>query len=79
MSIGFSGIATSSCGRGSRALPPLFYSVGTTGTRGGIKELEWVLQEFAEELIHEIGADHILFGSDYPHPEGLADPVSWSA
>jgi predicted TIM-barrel fold metal-dependent hydrolase len=21
--------------------------------------------------------DHILFGSDYPHPEGLADPVSY--
>ena len=24
-----------------------------------------------------IGADHVLFGSDYPHPEGLADPVSY--
>ena len=22
-----------------------------------------------------IGADHVLFGSDYPHPEGLAEPV----
>ena len=25
-----------------------------------------------------IGEDHILFGSDYPHPEGLADPVSFA-
>ncbi len=25
-------------------------------------------------LINVIGADHILFGSDYPHPEGLAEP-----
>ena len=22
-----------------------------------------------------IGEDHVLFGSDYPHPEGLADPA----
>ncbi len=28
-------------------------------------------------LIHEMGADHILFGSDYPHPEGLAEPCSY--
>ena len=24
-----------------------------------------------------IGADHVLFGSDYPHPEGLAEPCSY--
>jgi predicted TIM-barrel fold metal-dependent hydrolase len=24
-----------------------------------------------------IGEEHVLFGSDYPHPEGLADPVSY--
>jgi predicted TIM-barrel fold metal-dependent hydrolase len=24
-----------------------------------------------------IGEDRVLFGSDYPHPEGLADPVSY--
>jgi len=24
-----------------------------------------------------IGVDHVLFGSDFPHPEGLADPVSY--
>jgi predicted TIM-barrel fold metal-dependent hydrolase len=28
-------------------------------------------------LIDAIGADHILFGSDYPHPEGLAEPCSY--
>ena len=26
-------------------------------------------------LVELIGADHVLFGSDYPHPEGLADPI----
>ena len=29
------------------------------------------------KLIDVVGADHILFGSDYPHPEGLADPISY--
>lgn len=29
------------------------------------------------ELVEALGADHILFGSDYPHPEGLAEPLSY--
>jgi len=29
------------------------------------------------ELIDVMGADHLLFGSDYPHPEGLAEPCSY--
>src|SRR3546814_10025813 len=28
-------------------------------------------------LAELIGEDNVLFGSDYPHPEGLADPVSY--
>jgi predicted TIM-barrel fold metal-dependent hydrolase len=28
-------------------------------------------------LVELIGADNIIFGSDYPHPEGLADPLSF--
>lgn len=30
-----------------------------------------------ETLIKEMGADHVLFGSDYPHPEGLAEPCTY--
>jgi predicted TIM-barrel fold metal-dependent hydrolase len=30
-----------------------------------------------EKLIETIGVDHVLFGSDYPHPEGLAEPCSY--
>jgi predicted TIM-barrel fold metal-dependent hydrolase len=30
-----------------------------------------------EALIAAMGADHILFGSDYPHPEGLAEPCTY--
>jgi predicted TIM-barrel fold metal-dependent hydrolase len=28
-------------------------------------------------LAKVIGEDRVLFGSDYPHPEGLADPASY--
>lgn len=28
-------------------------------------------------LAELIGVDNVLFGSDYPHPEGLADPISY--
>jgi predicted TIM-barrel fold metal-dependent hydrolase len=31
------------------------------------------------QLIGAIGADHLLFGSDWPHPEGLAEPRSYAA
>ena len=28
-------------------------------------------------LCRVIGADNVLFGSDYPHPEGMSDPISF--
>jgi predicted TIM-barrel fold metal-dependent hydrolase len=28
------------------------------------------------EVVDLLGADHVLFGSDWPHPEGLEDPLS---
>ncbi|HXZ62787.1 MAG TPA: amidohydrolase family protein, partial [Acidimicrobiales bacterium] len=31
-----------------------------------------------EPLIDAVGLDHVLFNSDWPHPEGLADPVEYS-
>ena len=34
-------------------------------------------EEDLGELAELIGAEHVLFGSDFPHPEGLADPVSY--
>jgi predicted TIM-barrel fold metal-dependent hydrolase len=35
-------------------------------------------EEDLGELADLIGVEHVLFGSDYPHPEGLADPVSYA-
>jgi predicted TIM-barrel fold metal-dependent hydrolase len=34
-------------------------------------------EEDLAELSSVVGVDRVLFGSDYPHPEGLADPVSY--
>ncbi len=29
------------------------------------------------KLASRVGEDHVLFGSDYPHPEGLAEPIEY--
>ena len=34
-------------------------------------------EEDLVELADLIGVEHVLFGSDFPHPEGLADPASY--
>jgi predicted TIM-barrel fold metal-dependent hydrolase len=40
----------------------------------------WVAPFYEDDirgLADLIGVDHVLFGSDYPHPEGLADPATY--
>ncbi|MEU1993603.1 amidohydrolase family protein [Nocardia gamkensis] len=34
-------------------------------------------EEDLQRLSNTIGADHVLFGSDWPHPEGLAEPARY--
>jgi predicted TIM-barrel fold metal-dependent hydrolase len=34
-------------------------------------------EDDVDELIEAIGAGHVLFGSDYPHPEGLREPLDY--
>jgi predicted TIM-barrel fold metal-dependent hydrolase len=34
-------------------------------------------EEDPRGLIELLGPDNVLFGSDYPHPEGMADPISF--
>jgi len=34
-------------------------------------------EEDPKGLVEVLGADRVLFGSDYPHPEGLADPLNF--
>jgi predicted TIM-barrel fold metal-dependent hydrolase len=40
-----------------------FHANGPGGNYGALAEL--------------IGEEHVLFGSDFPHPEGLAQPASF--
>jgi predicted TIM-barrel fold metal-dependent hydrolase len=35
-------------------------------------------EDSLEQVIELMGADHVCFGSDYPHPEGLAEPLSFA-
>lgn len=34
-------------------------------------------EDDVDELIGAIGVEHVLFGSDYPHPEGLREPADY--
>ena len=46
-----------------------------------IKQHVWVTPYYEEDLrrlADTIGVEHVLFGSDWPHGEGLADPVSFT-
>ncbi|MEV8546429.1 amidohydrolase family protein [Streptomyces sp. NPDC051572] len=41
------------------------------------KQHVWVApfwEDNLREVVGQLGAEHVLFGSDYPHPEGLAEP-----
>jgi predicted TIM-barrel fold metal-dependent hydrolase len=29
------------------------------------------------DIVKMVGADRVVFGSDWPHPEGLQDPISY--
>ncbi|WP_235490843.1 amidohydrolase family protein, partial [Frankia sp. AvcI1] len=35
-------------------------------------------EEDPVELAEAIGYDHVLFGSDWPHPEGLEQPLNFA-
>jgi predicted TIM-barrel fold metal-dependent hydrolase len=40
-----------------------------------------IIHPFFEEdvigIVEQVGADSVVFGSDYPHPEGMADPTTF--
>ena len=45
-----------------------------------VREHVWVSPYYEDNLPvlrDELGADKMIFGSDYPHAEGLADPLSF--
>ena len=45
-----------------------------------VRDHVWVSPYYEDNLPvlrDELGADKMIFGSDYPHAEGLADPLSF--
>jgi predicted TIM-barrel fold metal-dependent hydrolase len=45
-----------------------------------LREHLWVAPFYEDDiagLAEALGVDHVLFGSDYPHAEGLADPSTF--
>ncbi len=45
-----------------------------------IRQHVWFHPHFEENpkrLIDLVGVDHVIFGSDWPHPEGLVRPADW--
>jgi predicted TIM-barrel fold metal-dependent hydrolase len=61
------------------------FAMAPAGFAGGdpveeLREHVWVSPYYEDDLLavrDAIGAERILFGSDYPHAEGLADPSSF--
>ena len=53
----------------------------TASTRSQqVRDHVWVSPYYEDdlpELRDELGANRMIFGSDYPHAEGLADPLSF--
>jgi predicted TIM-barrel fold metal-dependent hydrolase len=45
------------------------------------REHVWISPHYEDDLLKlrdDLGASHILFGSDWPHPEGLTVPADYS-
>jgi predicted TIM-barrel fold metal-dependent hydrolase len=75
---------------GSEWVPPLMKKLGKAYAQhphafavDPVQQLRdhlWVAPFYEDdirELADCIGVDHVLFGSDYPHAEGLADPLAF--
>ena len=87
----FPGIRVATIESGSDWLSPLLRklkklyaqvpsSFGGNDPAAQVREHVWVSPHYEEDLSAlkgTIGADRIVFGSDYPHAEGLAEPTSY--
>lgn len=84
------GLRMASIEAGSDWVPGLFkklkkvYAQNPTAFQGDpLEQLRaglWVAPFYEDDiraLVATIGIDHVLFGSDFPHAEGLADPASF--
>lgn len=86
----FPSVRVASVENGCRFLPDLFYKMGTTRNKlpghfkhdpvDLFKHNVWVnpfWEDELDDLVELLGADRVLFGSDWPHVEGLPDPKDY--
>jgi len=57
--------------------PELFPEDPTDVLRARVFTTPYAEDDIAE-LVREVGAENVLFGSDWPHGEGLAEPLSYT-
>ena len=49
--------------------------VSVVGGATGVVSQGGVTAEGIDDLVNLVGVDRVLYGSDWPHPEGLAEPT----
>jgi predicted TIM-barrel fold metal-dependent hydrolase len=88
----FPRLRVASVENGSEFLADLFRKLSSTGRRAGgyfkqdpvetFRQHVWI-NPFWEDDVHEIlnfmGAEHVIFGSDWPHIEGMPAPLDYLA
>ncbi len=86
----FPNLRIASVENGSEFLGPLFRKLGTTARRmpGYFREDPvvtfrrhvWInpfWEDDVDEIVDLVGDDRVIFGSDWPHVEGLPEPTDW--
>ena len=62
-------------------MPTRWLRTSSKKTRFEVFKRNIYIHPFHEEdpigLVEVLGADRVLFGSDYPHPEGMSDPITF--
>jgi predicted TIM-barrel fold metal-dependent hydrolase len=86
----FPNVRVASVENGSEFLAPLFRKLRTTARRmpgyfaedpvATFRRHVWInpfWEDDVEEIVDLVGDDRVIFGSDWPHVEGLPEPTDW--
>ena len=86
----FPNVRVASVENGSEFLAPLFRKLRTTARRmpgyfsedpvDTFRRHVWInpfWEDDVDEIVSLVGEDRVIFGSDWPHVEGLPSPTDW--
>jgi predicted TIM-barrel fold metal-dependent hydrolase len=86
----FPNVRVASVENGSEFLAPLFRKLRTTARRmpgyfaedpvDTFRRHVWInpfWEDDVDEIVGLVGDDRVIFGSDWPHVEGLPEPTDW--